>query len=294
MGNDERVALLGLLVSWGEKWSDITDRVEERGSARRVLEELHSGQQSLFGSEDDVDAWTDQARQMLEAWDDEGIRFVSLFDDDYPSQLRSISRRPPFVTWIGAPEPSDADGVAIVGTREATAEGLQLARGFAIGLADRGICVISGLAAGIDTAAHRGALEVGGRTVAVIGTGLHSSYPKQNTELQAEIGRKGMVLSQFLPDASPTKFSFPMRNAVMSGYSSATLVVQAGFKSGARLQARLACEQGRLLLLHIGLRNQEWANELATRPGACFVESLDDVLAALATRGRSTHPQFNE
>ena len=278
----ESVALLGLLVGSGERWSDVTDRVEERGSARLVLDEMSSGQLSFLGPEKDVDSWADQARQMLAAWDDEGIRFTSLFDDDYPPQLRDIARHPPFVTWIGSSARADRYGVAIVGTREATTQGRRIAHDFAGELAERGISVVSGLAAGIDTAAHRGALEVGGRTVAVIGTGLHHFYPRENAELQVEIGQRGMVLSQFLPDASPSKSSFPMRNAVMSGYSCATLVIEAGFKSGARLQARLACEQGRRLMLHVGLRSQEWAIELAARPGAHFVETLDDVLEVLS------------
>ncbi|WP_326599208.1 DNA-processing protein DprA [Streptomyces sp. NBC_01803] len=122
--------------------------------------------------------------------------------------------------------------VAVVGTRNPTPEGVARACAIASGLAERGVTVVSGLAVGIDTAAHGTALAVGGRTVAVIGTGLRRAYPAQNVRLQQEISERGLVLSQFWPDAPPSKSTFPMRNAVMSGHSLATVVVQAAYRSG--------------------------------------------------------------
>src|SRR5699024_12355289 len=107
-----------------------------------------------------------------------------------------------------------------------------------------------GLAEGVDSAAHRAALDCGGRTVAVLGTGINRCYPRQHKELQEEVAKRGLLLSQFLPDAPPTKTSFPMRNAVMRGYAAATIVVEAGEYSGARIQARYALAHGRPLFFH--------------------------------------------
>jgi DNA processing protein len=278
---DERVALLGLLLGSRVSWTEITDRVESRGSASQVLDEFRSEQQALFGPADDVESWTNRATTLLDQWSDEGIHFSPLLDADYPQQLLTIHERPPFVTWRGVTSPNDRYGVAIVGTRGATPLGVSRARELAIGLAESGVTVVSGLAAGIDTAAHRGALDAGGRTVAVLGTGLNVNYPKQNAELQAEIARKGMLLSQFLPDSPPTKSSFPMRNAVMSGFSLATVVIEAGWKSGARMQARLALQHGRRVLLLSDLRVHDWAREYGARPGASFVDSVEDILGEL-------------
>jgi DNA processing protein len=141
--------------------------------------------------------------------------------------------------------------------------------------------VISGLAAGIDTAAHTAALAAGGRTVAVIGTGLHHAYPAQNRQLQERIGHEHLVLSQFLPDGGPTKKTFPMRNAVMSGYAAATVVVEAAHRSGARMQAGLALRHGRPVLLLDTLLEHDWAREHASRPGTHVVKDAGEVLTAL-------------
>ena len=143
--------------------------------------------------------------------------------------------------------------------------------------------VVSGLAEGIDTAAHTAAIAAGGRTVAVIGTGLRRAYQSVNAGLQDRIAREHLVLSQFWPDAGPTKTSFPMRNAVMSGYAAATVVIEAAWKSGARMQARLALEHGRPVFLHESLLQHDLAREYQTR-GAIVVTTADDVLAALDER----------
>jgi DNA processing protein len=138
--------------------------------------------------------------------------------------------------------------------------------------------VVSGLAAGIDTAALSAALSAGGRAVAVIGTGLRRSYPKEN---QQRIGEAGLVISQFLPDAPPTKTMFPMRNAVMSGYSAATVVVEAPNRSGARMQARLALEHGRQVFLLDTLLVNDWARDYAERPNTVVVRDVSDVIQHL-------------
>ncbi|MFI1192506.1 DNA-processing protein DprA [Micromonospora sp. NPDC020750] len=162
---------------------------------------------------------------------------------------------------------------------------MAIARSVATSLAVRGVTVVSGLAKGIDTAAHQAALAAGGRTVAVIGTGIRRHYPAVNRALQEHIAEVGLVISQFWPDAAPTKQSFPMRNAVMSGYAAATVVVEAGERSGARIQARLALQHGRPVVLTSQVMRHDWARSFADRPGvhvahgtAELVEAIDAIL----------------
>ncbi len=124
-------------------------------------------------------------------------------------------------------------------------------------------------------------LAAGGRAVAVIGTGIDRVYPPQNVGLQEEIAAKGLVISQFLPGSPPTKASFPMRNAVMSGYALATVVVEAADRSGSRMQARLALQHGRHVFLMRSLFEHEWARDYAERPGVTVVETADDVFVGL-------------
>lgn len=277
----EQAAFLALLQGSPKRWAAIAEQVEEGGSAIALLSDSGPGQQSLFGSAGHDGSRIDDSEALIATWEHEGMHFATLLDDDYPFQLLTIHQRPPLVMWRGTQSPGDAEGVAIVGTRQASSAGVARARGLAAELAERGVTVISGLAAGIDTSAHLGALEAGGRTVAVVGTGLRRSYPAQNAALQNRIADEGMVLSQFLPDSPPTKQSFPMRNAVMSGYAAATVVIEAAWKSGARMQARLALEHGRSVFLMQSLLAHDWAREYAKRPGATVVDTVDDVVEQL-------------
>ena len=138
--------------------------------------------------------------------------------------------------------------------------------------------MVSGLAAGIDTAAHEAALAAGGRTVAVIGTGLRHSYPPENAALQRRIAAEGAVVSQFWPDAPPSRTTFPLRNAVMSGLALGTVVVEASFRSGARLQARLALAHGRPVFLWRAVLDEPWAREVAQRPGVHVIDEPAQVM----------------
>jgi DNA processing protein len=206
---------------------------------------------------------------------------VSVLDPGYPANLRMVHQRPPVLFLRGTADGRDATAVAIVGTRQPSARSLDQARQLATGLATRGIPVVSGLAAGIDTAAHTATLAAGARTVAVIGTGIDRVYPPPNTALQEEIAARGLVISQFLPGSPPTKASFPMRNAVMSGYTLATVVVEAAARSGSRIQARLALEHGRHVFLMRTLLEHDWARDYAQRPGVTVIDTAADVFAAL-------------
>lgn len=173
--------------------------------------------------------------------------------------------------------------VSVVGSRHASVDGLDWASEVSIALVAAGITVVSGLAAGIDTAAHTAALDAGGRTIAVLGTGINRSYPAANRDLQERIAREGLVLSRFWPDALATKKSFPLRNATMSGYGRATIVVEAGETSGARIQARVSVEHGRAVILRDRVvRANEWATALRHRPGVHVVSSVDEVLGIVA------------
>ncbi len=291
MDTAERAAFL-ILLEGAKHWGAICEQVEESGSALEALLDLHRGhrwenrqeQQTLF-PDLDSDEQTAAASKKIKAWEDEGIHFAAFFEDHYPFQLLTIRERPPFITWRGTLKDDDAYGVAIIGTRQASRQGTATAREVAGALADRSIAVISGLAAGIDTAAHLGAIEAGGRTVAVIGTGLRHFYPPENRKLQTRIADSFMVLSQFLPDTLPSQRNFPTRNAVMSGYAAATVVVEASWRSGARTQARLATQHGRPVYLMEGVvAENEWAREYANRPGVHVARTVDDIICDLGRR----------
>ncbi len=204
---------------------------------------------------------------------------LTVLDDEYPPNLRTIHNRPPLLFIAGELTGEDARSVAVVGTRRPSARGLTAASAIAGELADDGFTVTSGLAQGVDTAAHRAALERGRRTVAVIGIGLRRSYPAANAALQRRIAGEGAVVSQFWPDAPPTRSSFPMRNIVMSGFSLATVVVEASSTSGAKMQARFALEHGRPVFLLASLLEHAWAREYAERAGAHVVDSAADIAA---------------
>jgi DNA processing protein len=220
------------------------------------------------------------AESLLEAaaleiaeWEQEGIRVIAITDPAYPANLRSVHDRVPLLFVAGALEPRDIRSVAVIGTRQPSTVGPELTRAIVSELVDRGYTIASGLALGIDTVAHTTALERGGRTIAVIGTGLRHSYPPQNARLQKRIATEGAVISQFWPDARPTRRTFPQRNATMSGLALANVVVEASDTSGARTQARLALAHGRPVVLLESLLEQRWASDLATRPGTHVVSS---------------------
>jgi DNA processing protein len=205
------------------------------------------------------------------------MRLLTVLDADYPENLRTVHDRPPLIFVAGALAARDSRSIAVVGARKATSAGQAAAGAVAEHLVDAGYTVASGLAAGIDTAAHTAALARGGRTIAVIGTGLRRVYPPQNASLQRRIADEGAVISQFWPEAPPSRRSFPMRNAVMSGLTLASVVVEASQTSGSRMQARLALAHGRPVFLLRALLAHEWAREFATLPGTYVVGSPEEI-----------------
>jgi DNA processing protein len=216
----------------------------------------------------------------LDAWRADGISTLAYSDDRYPERLAQIPAAPPLLFFRGELIRADRSGVAIIGTRAPTGSGVRMAGQLASALVEAGRVVISGLAAGIDTAAHTAALAAGGRSIAVLGNGLHHVYPSANAALQA---RLQVLVSQFWPEQGPRRETFPKRNAVMSGISAATVIVEAGQRSGARIQARQAIAQGRPLFLMAPLLSQAWARTLAPQAGVRVIDVPDDLIAALGT-----------
>ena len=219
----------------------------------------------------------------------EGDTLVTVLDDGYPTNLRLGYDRPPFLFVRGRLPSSQTRALAVVGTRSASPEGLAQARRLAEGLVQREVTVLSGLARGIDSAAHEATLEAGGRTVAVMGTGLRLVYPRENAELaQRIVEAGGALVSQFFPDSPPTRYRFPLRNRTMSGLALGTAVVEAGQTSGARMQARLALEHGKRVFLVSGLVTREaWAQRMLQRPGVTAVSSVDEILEVVETLERT-------
>jgi DNA processing protein len=278
----ESAALVVLLRAGARPWQTYAELVEDAGSAVEVLARERAedrGQATLFPAQDEDRVSV--AAGEIERWEHQGMRLVTVLDAEYPDNLRLVHDRPPLIFVAGRLEPRDSRSLAVVGARQASAHGLASAQAIAEHLVGSGYTVFSGLAAGIDTAAHTAALARSGRTVAVIGTGLMRSYPPQNAELQRRIATECAVISQFWPNAPPSRRSFPMRNAVMSGLTRATIVVEASHTSGSRMQARLALAHGRPVFLLEPLLRQTWARELAARPGTHVVSSPGEITIAV-------------
>ncbi|MBI1845398.1 MAG: DNA-protecting protein DprA [Candidatus Rokubacteria bacterium] len=210
------------------------------------------------------------------------LRTIQTHHQVYPALLRAVSSPPEL--WIrGEVIEADALAVAIVGSRRATPYGVEVAEGLAADLAARGVTIVSGLARGVDTAAHRGALTAGGRTIAVLGCGIDVAYPPENTRLAAEIAGHGAVLTQFPPGTAPRAEHFPARNRILAGLALGVVVVEATERSGALITARLAGELGREVLAIPGRITSETSagpNGLIA-DGAKLVRSWTDVVQEL-------------
>lgn len=217
-----------------------------------------------------------------------GVTILPNDSDAYPQALLEIPDAPPILFVRGEILPQDEMAVAIVGTRHASVYGRQQAERIAYGLAKAGITVISGMARGIDTAAHQGALDAGGRTLAVFGCGLGHIYPPENEGLAKAIAADGALISEYAPDASPRGGMFPQRNRIISGLSHATLVVEAPERSGSLITARTASEQGREVMAlpgNVNSRNSQGTN-LLIRDGAKLIRNVEDILECLGPLAR--------
>jgi DNA processing protein len=273
----ERAALVALLRERpGRRGSaEITAEVLAAGSAVAVWERLVPP--VLVCPAGEPGPLEAAARQIV-GWTGRGWQVLTVLDEAYPARLRAIHQAPPVLFARGTVTQDDV-AVSVVGSRAASPRGLDIAAAVARGLVARGVTVLGGLALGIDAAAHRAALGAGGRTVGVIGTGIDRAYPAPNRELQEQIAGHGLVLSQFWPGSAPQRHNFLMRNATMSGYGLATVVVEAGEHSGSRAQARMAVEHGRpVILTSLVLEANDWARALVGRPGVHVAGRLQAVL----------------
>lgn len=218
-----------------------------------------------------------------------GARLLLVEDDEYPAQLRVIPSPPSFLMVQGALRVEDALALAIVGSRHATPYGMQVAERLASDLAARGVTIVSGLARGIDTAAHRGALSAGGRTIAVLGSGVDVVYPAENRKLLSRVRECGAVVSQFPMGTAALAGHFPIRNRTIAGLAVGTIVVEAAERSGALITAGYAGELGREVFAVPGAVTSEMSRgtHRLIQDGATLVQGWEDVVAELPETWRS-------
>ena len=218
---------------------------------------------------------------------DETIRTLKIDDPDYPVHLRSIGHAPELLYYIGDISLISSPLIGIVGTRRSSPYGRWAAKGIAAAVARCGIAVVSGMAEGIDSAAHWGCLDAGAPTVAVLGTGIDIPYPKSNEKLYHEIAKRGLILSEYPPGESGWKRNFPERNRIISGLSKSVVVVEGAIKSGSMITARLALEQGRDVFAvpgNINQPNSVGVNRLIA-DGAEPILSMEDAAQTLGLSG---------
>ncbi len=252
-------------------WAAPSDALREVGLDRRSLDNLVQARGKL-NLADELDRVTRAGVQIL-TWEDER----------YPQRLRTIDDPPPVLYVKGELAPADDWAVAMVGTRNATNYGREVARTVATDLVRAGLTIVSGLARGIDSQVHRAALEAGGRTIAVLGSGLDVVYPWENLKLAQEIIAHGALLGEYALGTQPEAANFPPRNRIISGLSRGVVVVEAGEKSGALITAKYAADQGREVFAVPGSifqRSSMGTNRLI-RDGATPVLSATDVLEGL-------------
>ena len=292
---DEHIQLLALCAVEGANWHVIARESQHPDGLQGLMagevveqsQDARATQRRVRAAlEHDLVRELERAHDELERATAAGAQLVTVLDDEYPANLRVIFNLPPFLFHVGELRREDARSVAVVGTREASREGLESARRMARRMTEAGVTVVSGLAAGIDTAAHQETLEHGGRTIAVLGTGILRTYPKENARLAEEIAARGALASQFWPSQPPTRYTFPRRNVVTSGMGQGTVVIEASRTSGAKMQARLALEHGKQVFLVSRLvTSQAWARKYLDR-GAIEVRHADDVLGRLRSLER--------
>lgn len=221
----------------------------------------------------------DKIRREMDILEKKRIAVVTCQDEFYPRNLLNIYDRPAFLYVLGRLDTEDIP-IAVVGSRHASTYGKYTTERLSRELAQKGITIASGMARGIDSCAHRGALSVSGRTLAVLGSGLDVIYPPENKNLFSEIIQSGAVISEYPPGTQPQPYHFPARNRIISGMSYGVLVVEAGEKSGSLITARLAMEQGRDVFAIPGTidsASSRGANNLI-KQGAKLIDNVDDIL----------------
>lgn len=250
----------------------------EASQLRRVLGNREKSLATLLAARSRIDP-----QKEIEALTRAGIDIVTLDDDAYPRLLREIHAPPPVLFYRGELRETDTQAVAIVGTRRMSPYGRAMAAELAGDLARANVTVVSGLALGIDGVAHRSAIEAGGRTIAVLGSGIHDIYPREHAQLARQVAEQGALISDNLPNAKPDRWNFPARNRIISGLSLGVIVVEAPEKSGALITVDFAADQGRDVFAVPGMVTMAGSTGCLKllREGARLVRSAADVLEDL-------------
>jgi DNA processing protein len=273
------------------RWRVVADQLQSGGVASTILEEqCHHWQrrEKARARCPGVPVLRSKAAAALERASRQNIHCVRWDGEQFPLLLREIADPPP-VLWVrGAVSAFDAPAVAIVGSRAGSPYALAVAERLAADVAARGLIVTSGMARGVDSAAHRGALSVSGRTIAVVGCGVDVAYPREHFALMNDIAATGAVVSELVPGTPPQAQFFPRRNRIISGLSKAVVVIEAGEKSGSLITARCALEQGRDVLAVPGniLNGRNRGGHALLRDGAKIVETADDIVEELGLGSR--------
>ena len=230
-----------------------------------------------------IAAAIDAAREAVQGAAAAGIEPIACFDERYPALLACTTDPPPVLWSRGEIDVLGRPAVAVIGSRAASPYALQVGRRLAAELAERGMVVVSGLARGVDSAAHEGCLGAGGETVAVLGSGLEHVYPAEHLGLSRKISQKGLLISELAPTAPPRPEHFPLRNRIISGISLATVVVEASEQSGSLITAACALRQGRDVMAVPGsvLSGRNRGSHALLKDGAKVVETADDILEEL-------------
>jgi DNA processing protein len=247
-------------------WSAAPEELRASGLDRRALESLIAVRAGV-----DLDLILRRVEQL-------GLQVLTWDSPDYPRNLLSIAQSPPVLYVKGTLTPADEWAVAMVGTRHASAYGREVARELAAQLAASGVTVVSGLARGIDGVAHQAALDAGGRTIAVLGSGLDELYPPEHRQLAEAVVHSGALVSDYPPGTKPESVNFPPRNRIISGLSKGAVIVEAGESSGALITADFAAEQGRDVFAVPGsilLRSCRGTNKLIQQGAKPVLEAAD-------------------
>ena len=271
----------------GVSFKKITARFADPAAVFRAsaaeLAEIEGLHRELIHSIANFNDWAEIDKEIQRARA-AGIKMIPFSDAAYPASLRAIADPPPLLYVKGELRDNDSKAIAIVGSRSASDYGRRIARDLARGLASFGFTVVSGMARGIDGMAHESALQAGGRTLAVLGSGVDHAYPPEHEMLYRRISENGAVISELPMGARPIAFNFPARNRLISGLSLGVVVVEATEKSGSLITASLAAEQGREVFAvpgEAGASRSRGSHRLI-RQGAKLVETVDDIIEEIA------------
>lgn len=271
IGPARLAALLEMCGSIEAAWNAPVNILRDARIDRTTIESLLAARRDL------------NPEQEIERLTRRGISALTWDDPDYPDALRTIDRSPPVLFVRGTIEAQDEFAVGVVGTRRASSYGREVAHALGTELGRNGVTVVSGLALGVDAVAHRAALDAGGRTLAVLGSGVDQLYPLQNRQIGEEIPGRGALISDYPVGAKPEARNFPPRNRIISGLSRAVVIVEAGERSGALITAEFAAEQGRDVWAVPGsiLASNSTGTNRLIREGASPLTSIDDLLQSL-------------